>query len=112
MATQVNEASLRNAWSTVLNSVVALANPPMADKTNAFLGPQQRLRITMHTHHLRGHNPAYVHVNLRVIDSAKQASLVPRFQAALKEAGGRTLHFGPVVKMLEGDEMPLPMANL
>jgi hypothetical protein len=33
--------------------------------------------------------PAYVHVNLRVIDSAKQAELAPRFQAALKEAGGK-----------------------
>jgi len=32
--------------------------------------------------------PAYVHVNLRVIDSVKQAALAPRFQAALSEAGG------------------------
>jgi hypothetical protein len=28
--------------------------------------------------------PAYVHINLRVIDAAKQAALAPRFQAALK----------------------------
>jgi len=56
--------------------------------------------------------PAYVHVNLRIIDSAKQATLAPRFQAALKEAGGHILHFGPVVQMLEGDEEPLPMAGV
>jgi hypothetical protein len=45
--------------------------------------------------------PAYVHVNLRVIDSAKQAVLAPRFQAALKEAGGKILHFGPVAQVLD-----------
>ncbi|MEW9584345.1 DUF1330 domain-containing protein [Paraburkholderia sp. DGU8] len=55
---------------------------------------------------------AYVHVNLRVIDSAKQAALAPRFQAALKEAGGKILHFGPVAQILEGDEVPLPMAGV
>ena len=54
--------------------------------------------------------PAYVHVNLRVIDAAKQAALAPRFQAALKEAGGQILHFGPVAQILEGDQEPLPMA--
>jgi hypothetical protein len=32
--------------------------------------------------------PAYVHINLRVIDPAKQAALAPRFQEALHEAGG------------------------
>lgn len=56
--------------------------------------------------------PAYVHVNLRVIDSAKQGALAPRFQAALNEAGGRILHFGPVAQILEGDEVPLPMAGV
>jgi uncharacterized protein (DUF1330 family) len=56
--------------------------------------------------------PAYVHVNLRVIDSAKQAALAPRFQAALQEAGGKILHFGPVAEVLEGDQTPLPMAGV
>jgi len=56
--------------------------------------------------------PAYVHVNLRVIDSAKQTALAPRFQAALQEAGGKILHFGPVAQILEGDEEPLPMAGV
>jgi uncharacterized protein (DUF1330 family) len=56
--------------------------------------------------------PAFVHVNLRVIDSTKQAALAPRFQAALKEAGGKILHFGPVAQVLEGDEVPLPMAGV
>lgn len=56
--------------------------------------------------------PAYVHVNLRVIDPAKQADLAPRFQAALTEAGGKILHFGPVARILEGEEMPLPLAGV
>ncbi|CAM2156548.1 DUF1330 domain-containing protein [Pararobbsia alpina] len=56
--------------------------------------------------------PAYVHVNLRVIDSAKQAALAPRFQAALIEAGGKILHFGPVAQILEGDDTPLPLAGV
>lgn len=56
--------------------------------------------------------PAYVHVNLRIIDAAKQAALAPRFQAALQDAGGRILHFGPVAQVLEGDEDPLPMAGV
>jgi uncharacterized protein (DUF1330 family) len=56
--------------------------------------------------------PAYVHINLRVIDSDKQATLAPRFQAALKEAGGRIVHFGRVAQVLEGDETPLPMAGV
>lgn len=56
--------------------------------------------------------PAYIHVNLRVIDPAKQAALAPRFQAALQEAGGKILHFGAVAQMLEGDEAPLPMAGV
>ncbi len=56
--------------------------------------------------------PAYVHVNLRVIDSTKQAALAPRFLAVLKEAGGKILHFGPVVQTLEGDEAPLPLAGV
>ena len=56
--------------------------------------------------------PAYVHVNLRVIDPAKQAALAPRFLAALAEAGGKILHFGPVAQLLEGDLEPLPMAGI
>jgi uncharacterized protein (DUF1330 family) len=56
--------------------------------------------------------PAYVHVNLRVIDPVKQAALAPRFQAALQEAGGRILHFGRVAEVLEGDDAPLPMAGV
>ena len=55
---------------------------------------------------------AYVHVNLRVTDPAKQAALAPRFQAALQAAGGRILHFGRVAQVLEGDETPLPMAGV
>ncbi len=56
--------------------------------------------------------PAYVHVNLRVIDPARQAALAPRFLAALQEAGGKILHFGRVAQVLEGDETPLPMAGV
>ena len=55
---------------------------------------------------------AYVHVNLRIKDPARQAALAPRFQAALQAAGGRILHFGPVAQMLEGDVAPLPMAGI
>jgi uncharacterized protein (DUF1330 family) len=43
---------------------------------------------------------AYVHVNLRIKDPARQAALAPRFQAALQAAGGRILHFGPVAQTL------------
>ena len=56
--------------------------------------------------------PAYVHVNLRVVDPVKQAALAPRFKAALDEAGGRILYFGRVAEILEGDETPLPMAGV
>lgn len=56
--------------------------------------------------------PAYVHINLRVIDPVKQAALAPRFQAALQEAGGRILHFGRVAQVLEGNEAPFPMAGV
>jgi uncharacterized protein (DUF1330 family) len=56
--------------------------------------------------------PAYVHVNLRVIDPAKQAALAPRFKAALEEAGGRILYFGRVAEVLEGNATPLPMAGV
>jgi uncharacterized protein (DUF1330 family) len=55
---------------------------------------------------------AYVHVNIRIKDPARQAALVPRFQAALEAAGGRILHFGPVAETLEGDVAPLPMAGV
>lgn len=55
---------------------------------------------------------AYVHVNLRVKDPAKQAALAPRFQAALQAAGGRIVHFGPVAQVLEGDVTPLPLAGI
>ena len=56
--------------------------------------------------------PAYVHINLRVIDAAKQAAVAPRFQEALQEAGGRILHFGLVAQVLEGEDEPLPMAGV
>ena len=55
---------------------------------------------------------AYVHVNLRVLDATLQASLAPRFQAALERAGGRIVHFGPVVDHLEGAVIPLPLAGI
>jgi len=55
---------------------------------------------------------AYVHVNLRVKDPAKQAALAPRFLAALQAAGGRIVHFGPVAQVLEGDVTPLPLAGI
>lgn len=56
--------------------------------------------------------PAYVHVNLRVIDPIRQAALTPRFQAELTAAGGRILYFGRVAQLLEGDEVPLPLAGV
>lgn len=56
--------------------------------------------------------PAYVHVNIRVIDPVKQASLAPRFTAALQAAGGRIHHFGPVAETLEGETSPLPLAGV
>lgn len=55
---------------------------------------------------------AFVHLNLRVIDPVKQASLGPRFQSALENAGGRIVHFGPVRDNLEGDISPLPLAGI
>ncbi|MDZ4310987.1 MAG: DUF1330 domain-containing protein [Cypionkella sp.] len=55
---------------------------------------------------------AYVHINLRVVDPAKQALISPRFQAALEKAGGRIVHFGPVLDHLEGDVPPLPLAGI
>lgn len=33
---------------------------------------------------------AYVHVNLRIKDAAKQAALAPRFGAAIAAAGGES----------------------
>lgn len=56
--------------------------------------------------------PAYVHVNLRIKDAAKQSDLAPRFEAALTAAGGRILHFGPVAQVLEGNMEPLPLAGV
>lgn len=56
--------------------------------------------------------PAYVHLNLRITDSEKQAALAPRFRAALESAGGRILHFGAVREHLEGDVAPLPLAAI
>jgi uncharacterized protein (DUF1330 family) len=56
--------------------------------------------------------PAYVHINMRVIDPGKQAALAPRFKAALQDAGGRIVHFGPVAQALEGDVTPLPLAGV
>ena len=56
--------------------------------------------------------PAYVHINLRVIDATKQSALAPRFQEALQEAGGKIQHFGRFARVLEGDEEPLPLAGV
>ena len=54
---------------------------------------------------------AFVHVNLKVLDAGAQARLAPLFKQALEAAGGRIVHFGPVVESLEG-EMPRPMAGI
>jgi uncharacterized protein (DUF1330 family) len=56
--------------------------------------------------------PAFVHINLRVIDPARQASLAPRFRSALEEAGGKIVHFGAVTEVLEGEDAPLPYAGV
>lgn len=56
--------------------------------------------------------PAFVHINLRIIDPARQASLAPRFTLALEEAGGKIVHFGSVAEVLEGDKAPLPYAGI
>jgi len=56
--------------------------------------------------------PAYVHINLRVLDESRQMALTSRFQKALALAGGRMLHFGQVAHVLEGDLSPLPMAGI
>lgn len=56
--------------------------------------------------------PAYVHINLRLLDTEKQAALAPRFQAALQDAGGRILYFGRVAEVLEGEDLPLPLAGV
>ena len=55
---------------------------------------------------------AYLHVNLRITDAARQALLAPRFQAALQAAGGRILHFGLVAQTLEGDVTPPPISGI
>lgn len=55
---------------------------------------------------------ACVHINLRVVDRANHALIAPRFQAALEKAGGRIVHFGPVLEHLEGDVDPLPLAGI
>jgi uncharacterized protein (DUF1330 family) len=55
---------------------------------------------------------AYALVNIRIKDPARQAALVPCFQAALHAAGGRIVHFGPVAQVLEGDVAPLHMAGI
>lgn len=54
--------------------------------------------------------PAYVHLNLRVIDSAKRAPLAPRFQESFQEGAHSSLRFCCVDT--RGDEMPLPMAGV
>jgi uncharacterized protein (DUF1330 family) len=56
--------------------------------------------------------PAYVHVNLRILDQARQAALAPRFRDAIEKAGGRIHHFGPVTDVLEGGTTPLPLAGI
>jgi uncharacterized protein (DUF1330 family) len=55
--------------------------------------------------------PAYVHINLRIIDTDKQANLAPRFQVALQDAGGCILHSCPRARVLDGEE-PLPLAGV
>lgn len=55
---------------------------------------------------------AYVHLNIRVLDPARQAALAPQFKRAVAEASGRLLYFGPVVETLEGDSDPLPLAGI
>lgn len=55
---------------------------------------------------------AYVHLNIRVLDPARQAALAPQFKRAVAEANGRLLYFGRVVDTLEGDVHPLPMAGI
>jgi uncharacterized protein (DUF1330 family) len=80
----------------------------VSDKNGVQYSAQSRIKYIANGDTM----PAYVHVNLRVIDSAKQAALAPRFQAALEAAGGKILHFGPVAQILEGDEVPLPMAGV
>lgn len=55
---------------------------------------------------------AYVRVNLRIKNADAQAALAPRFQAALRDAGGRILHFGRVVQTLEGDVEPFALAGV
>ena len=56
--------------------------------------------------------PAYVHMNLRVIDQEKHSAFLPRFLQALADAGGRLLYFGAVAHALEGDVTPLPLAGV
>mgnify|MGYP001431510360 CR=1 FL=1 len=56
--------------------------------------------------------PAYVHVNLRILDQDLQAALAPRFREALEKAGGRIHHFGPVTDILEGASTRLPLAGV
>ena len=53
--------------------------------------------------------PAFVHINLRIIDPARQASLAPRFTLALEEAGGKIVHFGSVAEVLEAMKPRYPI---
>jgi uncharacterized protein (DUF1330 family) len=54
--------------------------------------------------------PAFVIVNFDVLDERRQEALVPRFQEALRAAGGRIIAFGQVVEQLEGEIEPYPRA--
>jgi uncharacterized protein (DUF1330 family) len=55
---------------------------------------------------------AYVFINFDVVDAGRQAALVPRFQEALKAAGGRMVIMGGVVDTLEGDIAPYTRAGV
>jgi uncharacterized protein (DUF1330 family) len=85
--------------------------PGLSDKGSGAKAAKQFSRHRM-TQNEECPMAAYVHINLRVIDASKQAELAPRFLAALEEAGGRVLYFGPVAQVLEGDAVPLPMAGV
>lgn len=55
---------------------------------------------------------AYVHINLRVVDPAKQALIAPRFQAALEKAGGRIVHFDPSWIILKAMSAPVTCRDI
>lgn len=66
----------------------------------------------MHMHFREAALPAYVFTNFDVLDAARQAAFMPRFQEALAAAGGRIILLGDVVEALEGDPIPYPHAGV